>query len=751
MLNNTLENNQKSKQRLKVKLTGHLKGSYSLAIVNRDFALALDKYTNLDVYIDWNEYNQDFDYNLAYLKDFPRIIELIEKSKNNKVTDVEIRNVWPVLQTPSTSKLLIDYAAWEESKLPEKLVKEYSIFDEFFTVSSFVKKSFENSGIKVPITNIGQGIDQIDSKELSVVKPKTDKITFLHISSGLPRKGVNDLIDSFMGAFKDRTDVELILKTYPNPQNTINEHLKSYGNQSNIKHICKDLTQVEIEDLYRRADVYVSPSRGEGFNRPVAEAMIRNIPVIVTGWSGHMDFCNEKNSLLVKYNIEDSTSHLSGDSSSWAVIDIEDLKKKLLLVVEEIKTSSKDLYNRVNLAREDCKRLNNWENVAKKAEEYLLKTTDKYKKLGVLTTWKTKCGIATHSESLLPTISDPKIKVLILGNVNSKVFGEDEANVIRCWDEKNIVDSQHNEVLKMCLENRIDHLLIQYHPGQHKFNALMNLITVLGENGILSTLDIHSTIDFRNLINVKTKHTDLFNSANKYVKTYIVHNENNISEIDDVIERNRIKVVQIGYNDLKPISREEIDEVREKLGLKDKKIIATHGYVVPHKGHDLIAEALNLLKDKGEYIFMNIGAFSDVNSQSVIAKQSLNDLIVKYSLQDRYIHVSPFLTQEEIYKLLCTSDIIIFPYKKNNESASGAVRNALLTDIPVLVSNEKVFDDIRDFVITLDSIDPKVIAENIERHVIDKRSEQLVKRKEYISKNHYSDKMREIINTIYNG
>jgi glycosyltransferase involved in cell wall biosynthesis len=224
-------------------------------------------------------------------------------------------------------------------------------------VSSFVKNSFENSNIKVPITNIGQGIDQIDSKELSVIKSKGDKITFLHISSGLPRKGVNDLIDSFISAFKDRTDVELILKTYPNPQNTINEYLKKYGNQTSIKHICKDLSQEEIEELYRKADVYVSPSRGEGFNRPVAEAMIRNIPVIVTGWSGHMDFCNEDNSLLVKYNIEDSTSHLSGDSSSWAVIDKEDLKNKLLQVFDEIKTSSNVLGNRVNIAREALPRM----------------------------------------------------------------------------------------------------------------------------------------------------------------------------------------------------------------------------------------------------------------------------------------------------------------------------------------------------------------------------------------------------------
>ena len=43
MQNSTQEN--KSGNKLKVKITGHLKGNYSLAIVNRDFALALDKYT----------------------------------------------------------------------------------------------------------------------------------------------------------------------------------------------------------------------------------------------------------------------------------------------------------------------------------------------------------------------------------------------------------------------------------------------------------------------------------------------------------------------------------------------------------------------------------------------------------------------------------------------------------------------------------------------------------------------------------
>jgi hypothetical protein len=71
-------------------------------------------------------------------------------------------------------------------------------------------------------------------------------------------------------------------------------------------------------------------------------------------------------------------------------------------------------------------------------------------------------------------------------------------------------------------------------------------------------------------------------------------------------------------------------------------------------------------------------------------------------------------------------------------------------NVPVLVSNEKVFDDIRDYVITLDSIEPKSIAESIMKYINAENINDISKRKEYIKKNLWSEKMKEIINTIYN-
>jgi glycosyltransferase involved in cell wall biosynthesis len=42
--------------------------------------------------------------------------------------------------------------------------------------------------------------------------------------------------------------------------------------------------------LYRAADAFVLPTRGEGWGRPLLEAMVMGVPVIATNWSGHTEF-----------------------------------------------------------------------------------------------------------------------------------------------------------------------------------------------------------------------------------------------------------------------------------------------------------------------------------------------------------------------------------------------------------------------------------------------------------------------------
>ncbi|MFX6019157.1 hypothetical protein ABTF08_19970, partial [Acinetobacter baumannii] len=48
---------------------------------------------------------------------------------------------------------------------------------------------------------------------------------FLHVSSCFPRKGPDALLAAYGQAFRDTDDVSLVIKTFPNPHNNVEEQL----------------------------------------------------------------------------------------------------------------------------------------------------------------------------------------------------------------------------------------------------------------------------------------------------------------------------------------------------------------------------------------------------------------------------------------------------------------------------------------------------------------------------------------------
>ena len=52
-------------------------------------------------------------------------------------------------------------------------------------------------------------------------------------------------------------------------------------------------TAHQMGSLYRSADAFVLPTRGEGWGMPVLEAMACGLPTIATRWSGPADFLHE--------------------------------------------------------------------------------------------------------------------------------------------------------------------------------------------------------------------------------------------------------------------------------------------------------------------------------------------------------------------------------------------------------------------------------------------------------------------------
>ena len=143
--------------------------------------------------------------------------------------------------------------------------------------------------------------------------------TFLSVFKFEYRKGWDVLLSAYWSAFDVFDDVLLTLKSFVphwevvDGRDSVLSWLEWYAKKA-FKKSLQELPPVRvIEDevsreamrsLYGNSDCFVLPSRGEGWGLPVVEAMLMELPVIVTNYSG-------------------TTAYLRNDSSyplSWTAV-----------------------------------------------------------------------------------------------------------------------------------------------------------------------------------------------------------------------------------------------------------------------------------------------------------------------------------------------------------------------------------------------------------------------------------------------
>jgi glycosyltransferase involved in cell wall biosynthesis len=129
---------------------------------------------------------------------------------------------------------------------------------------------------------------------------------FLYQSGALWRKGLDVLLDAFTSEFTSMDDVLLIVHSIYGDSAVV-AHLDDLVAASlhnitapHIVRMSTKLTNQEQALLRSAADVYVMPTRAEGFGLTIAEVMACGLPVITTDQGAHRDFVDENTAFLVK-------------------------------------------------------------------------------------------------------------------------------------------------------------------------------------------------------------------------------------------------------------------------------------------------------------------------------------------------------------------------------------------------------------------------------------------------------------------
>lgn len=706
-----------------IQMQGPFETSYSLAIVNRKLIQTLDEQGEMDASIYCTEGPGDYEPNEIDLMDKPQAKKLWKKSKNVLYPDITIRNMYPPRVVDVNGGINFQMFGWEETKIPKEYVHDFNRYlDGIGTTSSFVTEVLKECGVTIPIRTIGNGVELV--KDFDKLLPyeinSKKKIKFLHISSAFPRKGVDILLNAYYSAFTCNDDVVLIIKTFPNPHNNVEQQIeelnKRYKDYPEVCLINRDLCEKDINRLYKTADCYVHSARGEGFGLPVAEAMLAKVPVIVSPNSGLKDFCTDQTALLVDYDMEEAVTHLSKNGSLWAKPNVESLTELLKKFVYDRETL--DITHKLNNAYKLIKEDYSWNKVGLKWSEFIHDVLSYRPKLKVamVSTWNTKCGIAENTHMQCDAMKN-MVEFLIYPNYGNKLIRKDEYIVKeRLWHSAFKGDLTRLTKALLIDESNIVH--IQFNYGFFKMKDLSDMIKQLNKRKKI-IISFHKTEDTY-VLGKKTTLKSIINELNLCCKL-IVHQERDYFYLISCgVKKELIQIIPLGqivYSD------NGKNYLRKQIGLHNSLILGSYGFFLPHKGIYENIMAVKKLKDEGisDVLYLIVCAEHESNESKEYIQKCKNE-VDKLNLNNNVIFITEYLTPLESVTILQMCDVLLMTYDITGESSSGAVRFCLAANRPVITTKQKIFAEFVDITIQIKDNTPELVYNSIKK-LINKESQ----------------------------
>lgn len=694
---------------LRWRIEGPFDSTYSLALLNRETARAMAALGH-QVVLHSTEGPGDFPANKAFLAQNPDLAAMharVAEHPHNRV-DVVSRNLYPPRVADMAAPVnLLHHYAWEESGFPQHWMADFNRHLSGMTcLSRHVHKIMIDNGLTIPAVTSGCGVDHWERIEADPdFRVSARRFRFLHVSSCFPRKGVDALLDAFGRAFTDRDEVELVIKTFPNPHNEVHAWLAARRASNpaypQVQVIEQDLSDEQLKALYQQCHVLVSPSRAEGFGLPMAEAMLSGLPVITTAWGGQMDFCTEANAWLVDYRFARAQTHFGVFSSAWAEVDVNDLANKLRRAwrATDDERAARAAAGRALLLEEFT-----WRDAAARAvnaaRKFAAQGPAPVPRIAWVTTWNTLCGVAAYSENLIREMEGAHVHVLAAHE--KEVTGTDGANCTRCWVKRGHEPADLSGATAAIEQGDFNTVVVQFNYGFYDFDDLNRFVMHHGSAGRRIVFMMHSTTD---PLHVPDLRLARLKPALTHCHRILVHSVNDL---------NRLKAMGFVENvALFPQGVRLPAAAAAPLAQRVVPVVAAYGFCLPHKGLAELVEAAVLLVRGGRQIQLRLlnARYPDPTSQALI--DQLQARIDGLDMPGIIEMNNVFMPDDQSMEILRQADLLVFPYQATGESSSAAVRQGLAAGRPVAVTPLPIFDDVDGTVHRFSGTTPQHLAQGI--------------------------------------
>ncbi len=240
----------------------------------------------------------------------------------------------------------IGFCIFETINPPEDWISTMNNMDMILTASTFNKHVFVNNGVKAPVHVIPHCFDpNLFHKDVKSNGRYSQK-TFISVGTWKTRKNWSMLIKAWYEAFQANDNVCLLLKT--NKPNLLKSEIikikrsSEWQSKNTAPIYCEENPTCDFEDIpsfFRKGDIYICASLGEGFGLNSFHAMALGIPVITTRFGGSLEYALPELCTYLepeRYRsipVMDATPQFS--NCIWPVVPIKEIAKQMRYVLSK--------------------------------------------------------------------------------------------------------------------------------------------------------------------------------------------------------------------------------------------------------------------------------------------------------------------------------------------------------------------------------------------------------------------------------
>lgn len=280
----------------KILFVGPLRDFSGYANVARNYVRALNdvglKLVTRDLRYDGGRYKRNFTEKLLARRDAQGV-------------DIVIQQTTPNEMEPKPGCFNVGVFCWETDRIPDEWVAQLNRMDLILVPCQSNLFAAKKCGVYKPIEIVPYSCDTSKyDKEIApyTVGSSTDAFKLLAICQYSKKKGIDPLLKAYLSEFGHDENVLLMLKTYFGPKDGDEERKKMIGiiqviqqalrlkKYPKVQLIHEVMSFEDVERLYKTADCYCLPSRGEGWGVPHFDALGHGLPAIATRGTGPEEF-----------------------------------------------------------------------------------------------------------------------------------------------------------------------------------------------------------------------------------------------------------------------------------------------------------------------------------------------------------------------------------------------------------------------------------------------------------------------------